>query len=282
MLAGRILLVAFEGWNDATEAATSALRAIADQFKAQTLEAVDPEDYYDFQFSRPMLELDEDGNRSLSWPGTELLQASTEGIETNPGAENLYLLIGTEPSRRWMSFASEVFEMVEDREIDTVIMLGAMLADVPHTRPMPIFKSSQNPKLQQLFGLEPSKYEGPVGVLTVLSQAFEAEGIPVLSLWGSVPHYVHNTQNPKASLGFLSELSSLTGHDFETSALAEAAFEWERSIDELSETDEEMAGYIEQLEKSRDAYESEMASGDAIAKELEKFLKERPEAEGKG
>jgi hypothetical protein len=282
MLTGRILLVAFEGWNDATEAATSALRAVADQFKAQTLEAVDPEDYYDFQFSRPMLELDEEGNRSLSWPGTELLQASTEGIEQNPGSENLYLLIGTEPSRRWMSFASEVFEMVEDREIDTVIMLGAMLADVPHTRPMPIFKSSQNPKLQQLFGLEPSKYEGPVGILTVLSQAFEAEGIPVLSLWGSVPHYVHNTQNPKASLGFLSELASLTGHDFDTSVLAEAAFDWERSIDELSETDEEMAGYIEQLEKSRDAYESEMASGDAIAKELEKFLKERPEAEGKG
>jgi hypothetical protein len=282
MLTGRILLVAFEGWNDATEAATSALRAIADQFKAQTLEAVDPEDYYDFQFSRPMLELDEDGNRSLSWPGTELLQASAEGIEGNPGAENLYLLIGTEPSRRWMSFASEVFEMVEDREIDTVIMLGAMLADVPHTRPMPIFKSSQNPKLQQLFGLEPSKYEGPVGILTVLSQAFESEGIPVLSLWGSVPHYVQNTQNPKASLGFLSELSSLTRHEFQTSALAEAAFEWERSIDELSETDEEMAGYIEQLEKSRDAYESEMASGDAIAKELEKFLKERPESEGKG
>lgn len=282
MLSGRILLVAFEGWNDATEAATGALRTISDQLKVQTLEAVDPEDYYDFQFSRPMLELDEEGNRSLSWPGTELLQASTEGSKANPGAENLFLLLGSEPSRRWISFAAEILEMVQDREIDAVVMLGAMLADVPHTRPMPIFKSSQNPNLQRIFGLEPSKYEGPVGILTVLAQAFEGEGIPVLSLWGSVPHYVHNTQNPKASLGFLSELSSLTGFDFETSALAEAAFEWERSIDELSESDEEMAGYIEQLEKSRDAYESELASGDAIAKELEKFLNERPEAEGKG
>lgn len=282
MLAGRILLVAFEGWNDATEAASGTLRAISEQFKAQTLEAVDPEDYYDFQFSRPMLELDEDGNRTLSWPGTELLHVSKDGLKTNPGAENLFLLIGTEPSRRWISFASEVMEMVQDREIDAVIMLGAMLADVPHTRPMPIFKSSQNPAMQQLFGLEPSKYEGPVGILTVLSQAFESEGIPVLSLWGSVPHYVHNTQNPKASLGFLSELTALTGIEFETGSLAEAAFEWERSIDELSETDDEMAGYIEQLEKSRDAYESEIASGDAIAKELEKFLKERPESEGKG
>ena len=282
MLAGRILLVAFEGWNDATEAASGALRTISDQLKVQTLEAVDPEDYYDFQFARPMLELDDQGNRSLSWPGTELLQASPEGLKAYPGAKDLYLLLGSEPSRRWISFASEVMEMVQDREIDAVVMLGAMLADVPHTRPMPIFKSSQNPALQQLFALEPSKYEGPVGILTVLAQAFEAEGSPVLSLWGSVPHYVHNTQNPKASLGFLSELSSLTGLEFDTAALAEAAFEWERSIDELSESDEEMAGYIEQLEKSRDAYESELASGDAIAKELEKFLKERPEAEGKG
>lgn len=281
MLSGRILLVAFEGWNDATEAATAALRSIADQFSAQTLEAVDPEDYYDFQFSRPMVELDENGNRILTWPGTELLQASSEAIKNLPAAQDLYLLLGTEPSRRWLSFAGEVLEMVQDREIDTVIMLGAMLADVPHTRPMPIFKSSQNASLQQLFSLEPSRYEGPVGILTVLAQAFEAEGIPVLSLWGSVPHYVHNTQNPKAALGFLSELSALTKFDFDTAALAEAAFEWERSIDELSESDEEMAGYIEQLEKTRDAMDSDV-SGDAIAKELERFLKERPEAEGKG
>lgn len=282
MLTGRILLVAFEGWNDATEAASAALRSIADQFSAQTLEAVDPEDYYDFQFSRPMVELDESGNRILSWPGTELLQASPEAIKDFPAAADLYLLLGTEPSRRWLSFAGEVLEMVQDREIDTVIMLGSMLADVPHTRPMPIFKSSQNPALQQLFSLEPSKYEGPVGILTVLAQAFEGEGIPVLSVWGSVPHYVHNTQNPKAALGFLSELSSLTKYDFDTSALAEAAFDWERSIDELSESDEEMAGYIEQLEKARDAMDSELANGEALAKELERFLKERPEAEGKG
>ena len=281
MLSGRILLVAFEGWNDATEAASAALRAIADQFSAQTLEAVDPEDYYDFQFSRPMVELDENGNRILSWPGTELLQASSDAIKDFPAAKDLYLLLGTEPSRRWLSFAGEILEMVEDREIETVIMLGAMLADVPHTRPMPIFKSSQNPGLQQLFSLEPSKYEGPVGILTVLAQAFEAEGIPVLSLWGSVPHYVHNTQNPKAALGFLSELSSLTKFDFNTASLAEAAFEWERSIDELSESDEEMASYVEQLEKARDAMDSDV-SGDALAKELERFLKERPEAEGKG
>jgi hypothetical protein len=280
MLSGRILLVAFEGWNDATEGASNALRAIADEVGARTLDAVDPEDYYDFQFSRPMLELDSDGNRIISWPGCELLQASAESIEKRPELENLFLLLGTEPSRRWLSFAGEILEMVQDREIDYVIMLGAMLADSPHTRPMQIFRSSQNSALQDLFALEPSKYEGPIGILTVLSQAFEAENIPVLSLWGSVPHYVHNTTNPKAALGFLSELGLITRFSFETAELAELAFEWERSIDEMTQSDDELASYVAQLEKTRDQQDSEDASGDALAREFERYLQQRPDSSG--
>lgn len=279
MLSGRILLVAFEGWNDATEGASGALKAIANQLQAQTLEAVDPEDYYDFQFSRPMIETDPDGNRILTWPGTQLLQASTEKLAENPALERLYLLLGIEPSRRWLSFAAEVQEMIEDREIDAVIMLGAMLADVPHTRPMPVFKSSQNPDFIKLFDLEVSTYEGPVGINTVLGQTFEAAGIPVLSLWGSVPHYVHNSSNPKAALGFLNELQSLIGFSFDTSELAEQAFEWERGIDDIAEGDEEMTVYVSQLEKQRDAFDSEQASGDALAREFEKYLKDNPESE---
>lgn len=282
MLSGRILLVAFEGWNDATEGASNALRAIADEISAKTLDAVDPEDYYDFQFSRPMVEFDSDGNRIISWPGTELLGASEEEAAKRPELANLFLLLGTEPSRRWLSFAGEILEMVQDREIDYVIMLGAMLADAPHTRPMQIFKSSQNPALQDLFQLEPSKYEGPIGILSVLAQAFEAEGIPVLSLWGSVPHYAHNTTNPKAALGFLVELSLVTNFVFDTQDLAELAFEWERSIDEMSQSDDEMASYVSQLEKNRDAQDSEDASGDALAREFERYLRQRPEGGEKG
>lgn len=282
MLTGRVLLLAFEGWNDATEGASGALKAIAEQISAQTLDAVDPEDYYDFQFSRPVVELDADGNRIISWPGTELMQATPEEIEKNPSLERLYLLIGTEPSRRWLSFAAEVLEMVQDREIDHVIMLGSMLADVPHTRPMPIFKSSQNPALQEAYQLEPSRYEGPVGILSVLAQALESEGIPVLSLWGSVPHYVHNTSNPKAAHGFLNELQSLIGMTFETGSLAEQAFEWERSIDDVAEGDEDMTSYVAQLEKQRDELDSEQASGDALAREFEKYLKERKDGAGEG
>ncbi len=281
MLTGRVLLVAFEGWNDATEGASGALKAIAEQLQMNTLDAVDPEDYYDFQFSRPMVELDANGNRIISWPGCELLQSSSEKLTENPALQNLYLLLGTEPSRRWLSFAGEIMEMVQDRDIDYVIMLGAMLADVPHTRPMQVFRSSQNESLQELFDLEPSRYEGPVGILTVLAQAFEAEGIPVLSLWGSVPHYVHNTTNPKAALTFLNELSSLTEFSFDTSNLANLAFEWERSIDEMAQGDDEMSAYVSQLEKNRDSLDSEEVSGDALAREFERYLRQRPESPDK-
>jgi hypothetical protein len=281
MLSGRILLVAFEGWNDATEGASGALKAIAEQLDMQTLDAVDPEDYFDFQFSRPMVEFDSSGNRIISWPGCELLQSSSEKASQNPALQNLFLLLGTEPSRRWLSFSAEILEMVQDREIDYVIMLGAMLADVPHTRPMQIFRSSQNESLQGLFDLEPSRYEGPVGILTVLAQAFESEGIPVLSLWGSVPHYVHNTSNPKAALSFLNELSTLTDFSFDTSSLANLAFDWERSIDEMAQGDDEMAAYVTQLEKNRDAMDSEEVSGDALAREFERYLRQRPESPDK-
>lgn len=281
MLSGRILLVAFEGWNDATEGASGALKAIAEQLDMQTLDAVDPEDYFDFQFSRPVIEFDADGNRIISWPGCELLQASSENVSVNANWQNLYLLLGTEPSRRWLSFSAEVLEMVQDREIDYVIMLGAMLADVPHTRPMQIFRSSQNEALQGMFDLEPSRYEGPVGILTVLAQAFEAEGIPVLSLWGSVPHYVHNTSNPKAAMTFLNEIASLTDFTFDTSSLANLAFDWERSIDEMAQGDDEMSAYVSQLEKNRDAIDSEEVSGDALAREFERYLRQRPESPDK-
>lgn len=281
MLSGRVLLVAFEGWNDATEGASGALKAIAEQLQMQTLDAVDPEDYYDFQFSRPVVEFDSQGNRIISWPGTEFLQASPEKISEQTAWQNLYLLLGTEPSRRWLSFAGEILEMVQDRDIDYVVMLGAMLADVPHTRPMQVFRSSQNEILQQKFDLEPSRYEGPVGILSVLAQAFEAEGIPVLSLWGSVPHYVHNTSNPKAALTFLNELSNLTDFSFDTTALAGLAFDWERSIDEMAQGDDEMAAYVSQLEKNRDSMENEEVSGDALAREFERYLRQRPESPDK-
>jgi hypothetical protein len=280
MLTGRILLVALQGWNDATEAASGSLNSIIEQTDAQTLEAVDPQDYYDFQLFRPMVELDDQGKRVLIWPSTELLQASKEKIAEDPALDRLYLLVGAEPSRRWISFAAEILEMVQDREIDQVIMLGSMFAEVPHSRPMPVFKSTQNSALQAAMQIEPSKYEGLVGILAVLTESFEAEGIPVLSLWGSVPHYVHNAVNPKGALGFLNELQTLIGFSFDSSELAEAAFDWERSIDDAAENDDDLIAYVSQLEKNYDTLESERASGDALAREFERYLQDPPESQG--
>ena len=164
-------------------------------------------------------------------------------------------------------------EMIEDREIDAVIFLGAMLADVPHSRPISVVATSQNEAVRKAFDVERSQYEGPVGILSVLGIALEKAKIPSIALWASVPHYVHNTPSPKATLALLVELEKYLGVQFEHGSLADDAFAWERGIDEVAEADEDMAGYIAQLEKNRDEAESPAASGDALAIEFEKFLR---------
>jgi predicted ATP-grasp superfamily ATP-dependent carboligase len=190
----------------------------------------------------------------------------------NPNLSRFSVLIGQEPARRWKSFTAEILEMIEDREIDAVIFLGGMLADTPHTRPITVSSTSQNEAVRLAMNVDKSSYEGPVGIISVLGMALEEIAIPTLALWAAVPHYVHNTPSPKATLALLAELEKLLGISFSHGDLADQAFAWERGIDEIAENDEEMAGYIQQLEKNRDEVESEAASGEAIARELEKFL----------
>jgi proteasome assembly chaperone (PAC2) family protein len=270
---GRTLLVAFEGWHDAAEAASTAGKCIGEQMDAELVAAVDPEEYYDFQFSRPLVTLDADGIRQLTWPTAELLKPSRQVLSENPEFANIYLLAGNEPARRWKTFTDEIVEFVVDSEIDQVIFLGAQLADVPHTRPISVTVTSQNERARNELNLERSHYEGPVGIMSVLGMAFEKVGIPTLALWASVPHYVQNAPSPKATLSMLIEIERLLGVEFDHGTLADEAFTWERSIDELAEGDEDMAGYIEQLETTRDALDSEAAQGEALAQEFEKFLK---------
>jgi proteasome assembly chaperone (PAC2) family protein len=243
--------------------------------------AVDPEDYYDFQFTRPTVSYEPDGSRTLDWPGTEMCIPSADAIAENPSISKLSVLVGTEPARRWKSFAAEIMEMVEDRDIEAVLFLGAMLADVPHTRPIGVMSTSQNEHARQELEIERSQYEGPVGILSVLGIELEKAGIPAVALWASVPHYVHNTPSPKATLSLLIEVERLLGVQFDHGKLGEEAFAWERGIDEIAEGDDEMSNYISQLEKTRDEVESPAASGESLAKEFEKFLraenKEAPE-----
>lgn len=265
--------MAFEGWNDAAESASAAAKFIAEQLNADVVATVDPEDYYDFQFTRPSVSFDAEGNRQISWPSTDFCAPSVEIVSANPLLGRIHVLLGVEPSRRWQSFTAEVMEMIEDREIDAVLFLGAMLADVPHTRPISVSATSQNEIARNELNLEKSHYEGPVGILSVLGIALEKAGIPSVALWASVPHYVHNTPSPKATLALLVEAEKYLGVQFDHGSLPQEAFTWERGIDEVAEGDEDMAGYIAQLEKNRDEVESPAASGDALAMEFEKYLR---------
>ena len=275
IFSGRTLIVAFEGWNDAAEAASGAAQYIAEISGVEAVAAIDPEEYYDFQFARPTVFFDEAGIRQLSWPNTELMAPTAVSRAEHPEFSNICVMLGVEPSRRWRAFTEEILEMVTDREIDTVIFLGAMLAEVPHTRPIGVSATSQNEAAREQLGVERSHYEGQVGILTVLGQAFEANNIATIALWASVPHYVHNTPSPKAMLALVAELEKHLGVSFDRTALAEQAFTWERGVDEVSLADDDMAGYITELEKKHDEAESVQASGDFLANEFEKFLRQK-------
>jgi predicted ATP-grasp superfamily ATP-dependent carboligase len=272
-LEGRTLVVAFEGWSDARDAATLAVRYLSETFDAEQVISIESEDYFDFQFNRPIVMLDEDGDRNLSWPTVELWAPSGDSVL--PGADRLYFLVGAEPSRRWKSFVAEIADLVVDYEIDAVVFLGAFVADAPHTRPIQVSATSPNELLQDEFTLEASTYQGPVGIISVLGVELERIGIPTMAIWAAVPAYVHVGPSPKATLSLVAEVERFTGISVDHGELPDEAFKWERSIDEMVEGDEELLGYIEQLEEARDSEGLENTSGDALALEFERYLRQK-------
>lgn len=285
---GRLLVVAFEGWNDAGEAASGAVRALKEVLDVVVIADIDPEDYYDFQLNRPHVEFDDDGKRRLRWPSVTLFgPAADDGMPrerlrtdapldvSGTNHDNIYLLLGTEPSRGWKTFATETIDQALAADITGMIFLGALLADVPHTRPISIHVSSENPDVREELGIERSTYEGPVGILSVIATMAEDAGIPTVSLWASVPHYVHNAPSPKATLALLDKLEELVDVVIPRGDLLDEAREWEEGIDALANDDDEMRSYIDQLERARDAVEAPEASGEAIAQEFERYLRKR-------
>ena len=265
---GRLLVVAFEGWNDAGEAASGAVKTLRDQLEVSTLLALEPEDYFDYQFNRPLIGFDDDGKRQLVWPSITL----SGPREPDAAPDSVYLLLGTEPSRGWKTFAGEILDAIEAHGISGVVFLGAMLADVPHTRPISVFTSSENPDVREQFSIERSTYEGPVGILSVLADAAETAGIPTVSIWASVPHYVHNAPSPKATLALIDKLEEIIDVVIPRGELLDEAAAWESGIDALASDDDDMSSYIEQLEQARDTVDSPEASGEAIAQEFERYL----------
>ncbi|GAB2970567.1 PAC2 family protein [Frigoribacterium salinisoli] len=281
---GRLLVVAFEGWNDAGEAASGVARSLVEAYGLEAVAELDGERYVDYQFNRPQLATDDDGERVLVWPRIQLWAppgsagALAVTDPTDRGTE-AFVLVGAEPSRSWRSFASEVVDLVDVHDVSSVVLLGAMLADVPHTRPISTFASSDSEQVRAELEVERSTYEGPVGILSVLADAIARAGIPTVSVWASVPHYVQASPSPKATLALVAQLEQLTGLTVPRGDLEAEAEAWEQNIDALAAEDDDMAGYIEQLEQARDTVDSPEASGDAIAEEFERYLRRR---DGKG
>lgn len=292
---GRLLVVAFEGWNDAGEAASSAVRTLQEQLDVIPLHTVDPETYYDFQFNRPIIGFDDEGNRALTWPTSILYSplvpsestTSYEGNDdlldvTGNNAGNIYLLQGVEPSRNWLTFTNEILDIALAADISAIVLLGAMLADVPHTRPISTFVSSENAAVRHELDMERSTYEGPVGILSVIAAAAEEADIPTVAIWASVPHYVHQSPSPKATLALIDKLEELVDVVIPRGELVTEAAEWEDNINKLAAEDEDMSSYIAQLEQARDMVDSPEASGESLAQEFERFLRstDKPGSEG--
>ncbi|WP_062518152.1 PAC2 family protein [Demequina gelatinilytica] len=272
-----VMIAAFEGWNDAGSAASAALDHLSRMWKAREYATLDPEEYHDFQVSRPTIQSVNGGERVISWPGTVLSTATGPWV----GDREIALVRGIEPSMRWRSFCREILDYAEDLDVHTLITCGALLVDAPHTRPLPTFVTTEDDRAGKAFDLERSDYEGPIGVLGVLGHEAALRGITVVSVWVGVPHYIAHPPSPKATIAILSQLERFLGEPIDLDDLPEELEAWQHGADELTEDDEEIAAHVEQLESVMDETSLPEASGDAIAAEFEKFLRRRDLGNGK-
>ena len=265
-----VVLAAFEGWNDAGEAASGAVTHLHRVWGAQPLVAFDPELYHDFQVNRPVVRFDDDGRRRITWPTTRLSWASPPDSE-----RDVVLVRGIEPSMRWRTYTDEILGHASRLGATTLVTLGALLADVPHTRPIPISSTTDDAKMLARLALEQSRYEGPTGIVGVLQEAATRAGLPALSLWAAVPHYVGHSPSPKAVLALLGRVEDLLEVSVPLEDLSAEAEAWEHGVDELAGEDEEIGEYVRQLEEAKDTTDLPEASGEAIARDFERYLRRR-------
>jgi proteasome assembly chaperone (PAC2) family protein len=265
-----ILIAAFEGWNDAADAASSVIDHLIKVWDSKVVAAIDPEDFYDFQMNRPIVGTNDSGMRRLTWPSTQLSVASPPG-----SSRDVILLRGIEPNMRWRQFCAELLAASDELGTELVITLGALLADSPHTRPIPVSGTATEPELVDRLKLEQSNYEGPTGIVGVFQDACVQTDVPVVSFWAAVPHYVAQPPCPKATLALIGQLEDLLEVSIPLADLPEESRAWERGVDELAEEDEEIGDYVRALEETRDTADLPEASGEAIAREFERYLKRR-------
>jgi predicted ATP-grasp superfamily ATP-dependent carboligase len=276
-LTSPVIIAAFEGWNDAGEAASGVINHLSLAWQATPVGAIDPEDYYDFQVTRPVTEVAEGKTERLVWPTTRLLAAKQEASD-----RDLLLVHGIEPNMRWRGFCSELVTSFSELGIELVVLLGALLADSPHTRPVPVAAAASDPALAADLRAEPVDYKGPTGIVGVLQHACADAGIPAVSLWASVPHYVAQPPCPKATLALIRGVEDVLDLSLPLADLPQEARAWERGVDELAEQDTEVADYVRTLEEAKDATDLPEASGDAIAREFERYLRRRRDPGDRG
>jgi predicted ATP-grasp superfamily ATP-dependent carboligase len=272
-----ILIAAFRGWNDGGQGASLATGYLAKLWEAERFAEVEPENFFDFQATRPHVSLEEGLTRRVDWPSTVFYHGRPPGLD-----RDAVLLLGIEPNLRWRTFSELITAFVQELGVELVISLGALLADVPHTRPCPVTGSATDQQLVQRLGLSASRYEGPTGIVGVLHDACRQAGLPSASLWAAVPHYVSLTPSPKAALALVERLGDLLGAAIDTSELEEAAANYSEQVSEAVASDPDTAAYIEELEQRADtlAEEADLPSGDALAAELTRFLRDRERENG--
>src|SRR5438093_4009903 len=276
-LARPVLIAAFRGWNDGAQAASLAAGYLARLWGADQIADLDPEGFFDFQATRPHVSLVDGITRQIDWPETAFYHAKPRRLD-----RDVLLLLGIEPNLRWRTFTDLVVDHVQELGVELVVTLGALLADVPHTRPAPVTGSASDPDLVKKLGLSASRYEGPTGIVGVLHDSCKQAGIPSASLWAAVPHYVSLTPSPRGAVALCERLGDLIGVEVDVGELEEAARSYEEQVSEAVASDEETAAYVEDLEQRVDQLEEtpDLPSGDALAAELTRFLREREQNGG--
>ena len=280
-----VMLIAFSGWNDAAEAATGAAshilgawtdaeHAINDQVGVvpELIADIDPEEFYDFQVNRPIVDMDESQIRSLTWPGTQIFGLATPNFDFD-----FIIVRGVEPSMKWKTFTHDLLDLADDLEVQTIITLGSMLADAPHSRPITVTGSGTHPELAKRLGVEVSRYEGPTGILGVIADACLRRGLDAISLWAAIPHYASNSPSPKATLALINALEDFLEISLPQGDLHADSLEWESEVDELAREDSDVAEYVKALEESKDSSLLSDVSGEDLARELERFLRRQSE-----
>jgi predicted ATP-grasp superfamily ATP-dependent carboligase len=273
-----ILIAAFRGWNDGGQGASLAAGYLARAWDATQFAEIDPEEFFDFQVTRPQVSLVDGTQRKIEWPETVLHYATIPELD-----RDAIVLLGIEPNMRWRRFTDLIGDLAADLGVELVVTLGSLLADVPHTRPSPVTGSGSDEDLIKELGLERSRYEGPTGIVGVLHDALHTRGIPAVSLWAAVPHYVSLAPSPRAALALCERLGSLLHVNLDLDELREAADAYAEQVSAAVASDAETSAYVEELEQRTDEFEEEnIPSGDALAAELTRFLRDRERGNGGG